>query len=255
MTIFKFVLGLIPLLLVLYVLYAFRVAVLRQLVMAMLQMVGVTTATAVCLYLVVRADSLLVSILFVVVMAVAGAVLTLRKSHVANGKYIIPIAVGTLLSVVVLTVYALLLVFSAGNPFNARMLVPLAGMLTGAMVGANAKALAAYYAGLRHHNALYYYLIGNGATHGEAVRYFFKRSLEAGATAWGRMMSYIAIGSTPVIMWAMVMNGSGIAVALAWQLLLVALMFAASVFSIVVTLFAARRYSFDEYDKLKEGGQ
>ena len=43
----------------------------------------------------------------------------------------------------------------------------------------NYKALSVYYMGLKYHNQLYYYyLLGNGATHSEAVAYFVRRALE-----------------------------------------------------------------------------
>ena len=60
-------------------------------------------------------------------------------------------------------------------------------------------------------------------------------------------------GVKPVILWAMLLAGSSVFMALACQLLLVILMFAASISSLLITLYAARRYSFDEYDHLKSG--
>ena len=115
----------------------------------------------------------------------------------------------------------------------------------------NCKALETYYAGLRNHNALFYYLLGNGANHNQAVRYFVKRALERSMIPSLGRMAYIIIGVTPMVMWAMLLAGSDVYSAVLMQLLTFAMVLAASPLALLLTLMLAKRYAFDEYGKLK----
>lgn len=252
MTILKYILLLLPLAIPIYLLYAFRTGMVRRVVTALIEMAVSVVVIGVCAGIVASINKLWVSLLTVVIMAVAGAVVTLRKSRINNAKYIIPITVGSLASTLVLVIYSLFIIDDAPDPFSAWLIVPMSGLLIGGMACVNGKALATYYSGLKHHNALYYYLIGNGATHNEAMRWFFKRSLQSAAVPWIRLMCGIAVGSVPVVMWITMYFGLPFGKAIGLQLVLVSLMSTASIASLVITLYAARRYSFDEYDKLKE---
>ena len=253
MTLFRFLLGMALLALPLYILYAFQVKIARNVLVGASKMLGGMTLTALCLYFVMKWDSLLVSLLCFFLMALAAAVATVHRSRLKDWHYVVPVAVGVIVSVIVIGLYFLFFVLGLQNPFDARYFLPILGLMTGGLIGPNAKALSAYYAGLEHHAQLYYYLIGNGATHSEAVRYFFRRALEQAAIPWIRQMGYMMVGVSPVILWAMLLAGSSVFMALACQLLLVILMFAASISSLLITLYAAHRYSFDEYDHLKSG--
>lgn len=253
MTLFRFLLGLALIALPLYILYAFRVKILRKVLAGAGKMAAYLALTGLCLYFVMEWNNLFVNLLCFLLMALAASGMTVRRSRLAGGHYVVPVLVGVVVSASVIGLYFLFFVMGLQNPFDARYFVPVLGMLTGGMTGTNAKALSTYYAGLEHHNQLYYYLVGNGATHDEAVRHFFRRALERAALPWIHQMGYMVSGVSPLILWIMLLTGTGILEALAYQLLIMILMFAASLSSLLITLYAARRYSFDEYDQLKPG--
>ena len=114
-----------------------------------------------------------------------------------------------------------------------------------------ADSLSAYYDGLRHHNQLYFYLLGNGATHAEALDAFVRRALEKAVVPGLSQMATMVVGTSPVIMWTVVMCGSGALEAAAFQLLVMAAVFCASVLSVLLSVTLTRRYMFDEYSRLK----
>ena len=66
-----------------------------------------------------------------------------------------------------------------------------------------------------------------------------------------KRMSYIVIGISPIVVWAMLMLGWDIYVAILTQLIGLAMMLSASSLSLLLTLIIAKRYVFDAYGNLK----
>ena len=94
-------------------------------------------------------------------------------------------------------------------------------------------------------------LLGNGASHNAALTYFVKRAIEKVAIPNISRMAVQMVGLTPVLMWGMLLCGYSVVAAVEYQILFLAASFCASVVSMVVTLLIARKYSFDQYNKLK----
>lgn len=250
-TLLGFVLGLLLLAIPLYILYAFRINLMQKALVAFGKMTVWLALTGFCLYFILQWNNVLLNILWIILMALAAAVMMVGKARLKSSKYVIPVFVGLLISALVIGLYFLFFVAGLKNPFDARYFIPVIGLLIGSMIGVNANALSVYYSGLQHHSALYYYLLGNGATHKEAVNYFVRRALQKSASPWISSMGYMVVGVAPVILWVMLMSGITLIAAVCYQLLILILLFSTSLTSLLITLWAARRYSFDEYDKLK----
>lgn len=250
-TLLGFVLGLLLLAVPVYIIYVLDLRRMRRLMTSLAVMAGGVTMTGAATYLLIYWNSLLPTLLSGVVMALAGAVLAIRKARLSIPRMIVPVGVGLLLSVFVVGLYMLFLVLGLKNPFDARYFVPVMGLLVGSTVGLNAHGLHIYYMGLHHHNQLYYYMLGNGSTHRQATNYFVRRAFQAALNPLMWLMSGIVLTNAPVMMLALVMGGVGVATAMALQILLFVAVLAVSFSSLFITLTVARRYSFDEYEQLK----
>ena len=58
-------------------------------------------------------------------------------------------------------------------------------------------------------------------------------------------------GVTPMVLWSMLLSGTGVADAVFMQILMLSAMLAAAPVSLLITLAVARVYSFDAYGQLK----
>ncbi|SET21897.1 ABC transporter permease [Prevotella sp. kh1p2] len=244
------VLGLLLLVVPVYLVYKFRLGLLDQTLVAVVKQIAFLSVLGVCLYYVYKFDSVLLNIAFVILMAVGSGVLTARRGRIRQARFVVPVVVGVLLSALVVGLYFLFFVMGAKNPFSARFLIPVLGLLMGCMIEVNAKALSTYYMGLAYHHQLYDYLTGNGASHEEAVRYFVRKALGRSFTPSLSRMAYVLVGTTPVMLWALLLAGVGVVTAVELQIMVTIACFSASVLSLAVTLLVARRYSFDEYSRL-----
>ena len=237
-----FCLGLLLLIIPIYILQLYKVNFLYRILRATLKMLIFLGLTGVCLYFVFQWNNIWVNVLWILLMMVAGTIVTTMK-------------VGVFSSALIVGVYFLLISFGMKNAIDTRYLVPIFGLLIGGIVETNAQSLRTYYMGLKYHGKLYYYLLGNGATQREALRYFEKRALEQVSIPCISKMALIMMGYTPMVMWSMLIGGSDVLTAVGLQIMVLIAVFCASVISIVVTLRVASKLSIDKYGKLKANNQ
>ena len=234
-----------------YLIYFYKLNLQRKFALALAKVVGYLALTGIMLEFVFRMNNIALNILWVVLLALLTSVVTVNRARLTMKSYFIPAFISTLVVTFCIGVLVVLAAFSTENPFDTRYLIPVTGFILGGIMESNCKALETYYAGLRNHNALFYYLLGNGASHNQAVRYFVKRALERSMIPSLGRMAYIIIGVTPMVMWAMLLAGSDVYSAVLMQLLTFAMVLAASPLALLLTLMLAKRYAFDEYGKLK----
>lgn len=235
-----------------YVIYRFRLRMISQLILAFVKMAVSLFLTGIFLKYVFQMDSCWLNILWMVLLAMVASWAVIRKARLKQKRFLIPVGTGVLLATAVVGLYLLFLTFGVHQPFAARYWIPVTGLLIGSMIQTNASALSTYYMGLRHHRQLYLYLTGNGATHREAVAYFVKRALERNMKPAISEMGYMMVSVCPVILWAMILAGEDLLTAVGCQILILIASFCASTLSLVITLLVARRYLFDDYERLKQ---
>ena len=158
---------------------------------------------------------------------------------------------GMLLTTSVIGFYVLFFVLGLKNPFVPQYFLPVMGLIAFGMISVNARALQIYYMGLKNHSQLYYYLLGNGSNHHEAVSYLLRRCLQASIVSSTRQLSRIVMASAPVLMFGMMLGGAGVVDAAVCQVLFMIVVMASSIGAVIVTLLLARQGSFDEYERLK----
>lgn len=250
-TLFGVLFGLLLLIVPLYLMQYYGISLWRKTFIAVLKMTLLLGLTGVFMFVIFQRDSLWLNLLWIVIEAIAASAVVVGRCRTVRRRMMMPVLIGLLLSSLVIGLYFLFFVIGLKNPFDTRYFVPVLGLLIGSLVEMNVKALSAYYAGLAYHNQLYYYLIGNGATHAEAVNHFVRRALQQSATPALSQMGSMMLSQAPVIMWVMLMNGQSVVNSVLFQLLVMLLIFCTSTVSVVVTLLSARRYSFDPYGDIK----
>ena len=146
---------------------------------------------------------------------------------------------------------SLVLVLGMDNPFDARYFIPIMGLLLGNMLTVNVVALSTYYRSLQREQQLYYYLLGNGATHFESTRSFLCEAIEKSFSPCIANMTVLGIVSMPGTMIGQILGGSDPDVAIKYQIMIVVITLASSLLSVVMTIRLAALRSFDKYQILQ----
>lgn len=249
-TIVSFLLGILLLALPLYLLHVLQVPMIGKVLRAFGRAAVMLVALGACLYLVFHWNHWAVNMLVVFLMAAVGMWLVVRHARLGT-QMLVPIGAGLLVALIFIGAWLLLLALGVRRPLEAQYLLPVAGFLVGSMTQTLSYALSVYYRSLIHHDELYYYIIGNGASQAEALSWYVRRSLQATVLPHVKQMSAFVLTMSPLVVWAMLLSGSSVVEAVAVQLLVLVAGFTASVVALVVALFVARRYSFDGYGRLK----
>lgn len=250
-TVWGILLGSLLLAIPVYVIYRFKLKIINRVLAAVCRMVLVVFATALLVYTIIKLNSVGFSIVAFLLLVSVSSVLVVRKSGLKPTKLLIPVMGGMLLTTSVIGFYVLFFVLGLKNPFVPQYFLPVMGLIAFGMISVNARALQIYYMGLKNHSQLYYYLLGNGSNHYEAVSYLLRRCLQASIVSSTRQLSRIVMASAPVLMFGMMLGGAGVVDAAVCQVLFMIVVMASSIGAVIVTLLLARQGSFDEYERLK----
>lgn len=245
------VLGLLLLALPIYIIYAFDLRLMRRLLKSLAMMAVMVSAFGAITALLMTCNILWVNLLVGVALALLSSVVVVLRSGLRHRRLLLPVMAASVAPLLLVSLYVLLLVLSLKEPFDTRFFIPMLGLMVGMASGLIARALHAYYMGLAHHNELYYYLLGNGATHREAVRHFVRRGFQAALVPVMRQMSGMFLTMAPALMLGLVMSGVGVWTA---ALLEVVVLLAVTVYALTtfwLAILLSRRYAFDEYERLR----
>ena len=190
----------------------------------------------------------LASLLFIIM----SAIVVTRRAKLAMGVHLMPVLVGTAVSVALFSLYLLFIVMGSAAADVSTRLLPLVALLCGGIMEINARALTFYNMGLQHHAHLYHYLLANGATPSDALFYFRKRAMERTVLHGVSRMSLSVIASTPWVLWTLLLCQQSWVTAVVLQIALVVAAIAAALVSMAVSLYMAGRYMPDGYTLLHE---
>lgn len=246
------VLGLVLIAFPIFIIFQYRLTLLNRYVKSIVRIVVSVAVIALCTFASVKLNSLAFNIFLALLFCVCSTAMSVVKARLKFERSFLPLLAGTVAGAIVVGLYFIFLIMGARGVQVSTLLIPIYGLLTGGMIEANARALETYYSGLRNHNQLYYYLLGNGCTHAKATEYFFRRGLQVSIVVVCKRMSAVVLTAAPSIFFVAVMGGMDVLTAAALQVFLLFAVLSASLIAVFVTLLIGRRYNFDEYNKLKK---
>lgn len=189
----------------------------------------------------------LINSLWVLLMIVMAAYTVLSRTNLRWQILLFPISVAFLVSATLVVTYFLGCVLQLKSIFEAQYFIPISGILLGNMLSANVIGLNTYYTGLQRERQLYYYLLGNGATHQEARSPFIKEALLKAFNPIIANMAVMGLVALPGTMIGQILGGSSPNVAIKYQIMIMVITFSASILSVIISITLASKKSFDEY--------
>ena len=189
----------------------------------------------------------LASLLFIIM----SAIVVTRRAKLAMSVHLMPVLVGTAVSVALFALYEVFIVMGSAAADVSTRLLPLVALLCGGIMEINARALTFYNMGLQHHAHLYHYLLANGATPSDALFYFRKRAMERTVLHGVSRMSLSVVASTPWVLWTLLLCHQSWVTAVVLQIALMVAAIAAALVSMAVSLYMAGRYMPDGYTLLQ----
>lgn len=147
--------------------------------------------------------------------------------------------------------YFLVFVFSPTPLFDARYVIPVAGMLLGNSMSRTIVTLERFYSSIRGDLDGYYSSITVGATVREASEPYLTIAYRAGLQPSLANMATIGLVSLPGMMTGQILGGSSPLVAIKYQIAIIIAIFVATELATLLSIFSSMRKGFDEFGFLR----
>lgn len=185
----------------------------------------------------------------VIMVAVADAAVLsgsgLRLRHLGPAVFG-AIAIGTLIPVLIFTAGILRL----ASAFEARYLIPIAGMILGNCLRADIIGLRAFYGAMRKNRGACELCLAQGATLREMVRPWLREALEAALAPTIATMATVGLVALPGMMTGVILAGADPLTAVTYQIAIMIAIFSGTALTVLLAIQFSLRNCFDAYGNL-----
>lgn len=176
----------------------------------------------------------------------------IKRIHLSWNVMFIPVYFAVFISLSSIAVYFLKGVLRLDDLFDSRYFIPICGILLGNILSSNVIGINAFYSSVAREQALYHYLLGNGATMQEAQRPFIRQALIKAFNPAIASMAVMGLIALPGTLIGQIIGGSSPDLSIRYQIMIMVINFSASILSVLISLQLSVKYTFDKYGRLKK---
>ena len=189
---------------------------------------------------------------WILVMLIVADFTILHRSGLKARYFALATLTAVGLSILLSTGYLVFLVIQPTQFYDARYIVPLAGMILGNCMQGNVIALERFYSTVRKNEHEYLTYLMLGATRSEALRPYFRQAIKAAINPTIANMTTMGLVSLPGMMTGQILGGSEPWVAVKYQIAIMIAIFTSSTLAMIVNLRLSTNIAFTEFDVLNE---
>jgi len=187
------------------------------------------------------------NIFWVIIMTMIAAQAAISRSNISIKKFFVPVAISMLTSLALIGLFFLLYILQLKNPFEAKYLITICGMILGNCLGGTVIALRSFFRHLEHNNYSYKMSLMQGANASEALRPIFTATIKDAISPTLANMMTIGLISIPGMMTGQILGGSTPWVAAKYQMAILLAIFSMLTISVFLTLLLISRKVFNEF--------
>lgn len=193
-------------------------------------------------------QSLGLNVLWLSVMVLVASFSICRRADVPLRKVVPAVVTGLVVALLVVLPAMLAGVIQAEPWWQARYMIPVAGMLLGNCLSANILALERWYSSLKDKQNEYQFYLSLGAPN--PVQPFIRTAVKAALSPQLAAMTTLGIVSLPGMMTGQILGGTEPLLAVKYQLAIMVAIFLSASLSVAVSLAVVSRYAFNRYGQL-----
>ena len=190
--------------------------------------------------------------LWILMMLVVADFSILRRAGLKARYFALATFTAIASSILFSTGYLVILIIQPTHYYDARYIVPLAGMILGNCLQGNVIALERFYSALRRNENEYTTFLMLGATRWEAVRPYFRDAVKAALNPTIAGMATMGLVSLPGMMTGQILGGSEPWLAVKYQIAIMICIFTGNAIAAVVNLKLSLNSAFNAFDVLKD---
>lgn len=190
--------------------------------------------------------------LWILVMLIVADLTILRRAGLKVRYFALAAFTAIASSVLFSTAYLVILVIQPTHYYDARYIVPLAGMILGNCLQGNVIALERFYSELRKNENEYATFLMLGATRWEAVRPYFRNAIKAALNPTIAGMATMGLVSLPGMMTGQILGGSEPLLAVKYQIAIMICIFTSTTMACIINLKLSLNIAFNAFDVLRD---
>ncbi|MEI6069273.1 MAG: ABC transporter permease [Methylococcaceae bacterium] len=190
--------------------------------------------------------------LWILVMLIVADITILKRAGLKARYFALATFTAIASSILFSTAYLVILVIQPTHFYDARYIVPLAGMILGNCLQGNVIALERFYSALRKNENEYATFLMLGATRWEAVRPYFRDAIKAAINPTIASMGTMGLVSLPGMMTGQILGGSEPWLAVKYQIAIMICIFTSTTIASIINLKLSLNIAFNTFDVLKD---
>ncbi len=196
-------------------------------------------------------NNLWLNIAWLIIMLLVANISIIGSAGLKLRFFFVPTLIGVALStIIVLAVF----VFIAIHPsplYDARYLIPIAGMILGNCLKGNVLALERFYSAIRKNEREFSTYLFMGAQLNEAARPYFRQAILAANAPHVATMATLGIVSLPGMMTGQILGGAFPIVAIKYQIAIMISIFSSMALSSYLNIRLSMAIAFDDFQNLR----
>lgn len=230
--------------------YYYRVGLIRQTLISMARMTAQLLLVGFYLEVIFRINSWAINLIWILAMIVVTAFTVSSRSGLSRRLFFKPVFAALLISIVMVDLFMVVGILQLNNPFDARYIIPLTGMLIGNSLSNTIIGLNSFYYSLQENKATYHFALAAGASRREALLSFKRLAIQKAMNPTIATTAVMGLVSLPGMMTGQILGGSNPVVAIKYQILIMLTIFVSSLVTVVLAMNFSSRLVFDKYDNL-----
>ena len=190
--------------------------------------------------------------LWILMMLVVADLSILKRAGLKARYFALATFMAIASSILFTTAFLVILVIQPVHFYDARYIVPLAGMILGNCLQGNVIALERFYSALRKNENEYATFLLLGASRWEAVLPYFRDAIKAAINPTLAGMATMGLVSLPGMMTGQILGGSEPWLAVKYQIAIMICIFTSTTLAAVINLKLSLAIAFNAYDVLKD---
>ena len=190
--------------------------------------------------------------LWILMMLVVADLSILKRAGLKARYFALATFMAIASSILFTTTFLVILVIQPVHFYDARYIVPLAGMILGNCLQGNVIALERFYSALRKNENEYATFLLLGASRWEAVLPYFRDAIKAAINPTIAGMATMGLVSLPGMMTGQILGGSEPWLAVKYQIAIMICIFTSTTLAAVINLKLSLAIAFNAYDVLKD---
>jgi putative ABC transport system permease protein len=189
----------------------------------------------------------LINLVWVLVMLMFAAHAVIQSSGIRLNETFLPFTISLAVTNIPVLFYFNSFVVDLPSVFEARYLIPVAGMILGNSLKSNVVGVSDFCSNLQRNEHRYLYRLSVGAGKYEAVVPYLRKSIISALRPTIANMATVGIVFLPGMMTGQILGGSSPIVAIEYQVAIMIVIFVTTAMSVVLCVVMIIERGFDEY--------